>query len=259
MKNRVQLVIPAAGNGQRFKNAGFNTIKPLIPVFEIPMINWVIANFSSDLLSRIIIISKFEDELHELKNNWFKKNPIDIEFCLLPDQTQGPADTVSRVKDIIDLKAPMVVANSDQFVDSELTEFLNRTIQGPEDGMLLSMTAHSTKWSYIGRRRDGQINKVVEKMEISNEATVGIYGWKQAIHFFYSYEKMCNNNDRTNGEFYVAPTYNYLISEGFSVGSINIGRIEESVYGLGTPEDLKTFLENDEMARISKTIYRFTC
>ena len=258
MNEKIQLVIPAAGNGTRFKSAGYKTIKPLIPVFNVPMINWVIANFPINFLSKVIIISKYGDEIHELTKEWFKENKINLEFLTIPGETEGPADTVSRVRESIDLDAPMVVANSDQYVNADLLEFLQRVCSGGEKGTILSMSATSSKWSYIGRDNNGSINKVVEKVEISDEATVGIYGWSKAKFFFSSFEKMRLMNDRTNGEFYVAPTYNYLISEGLRVGALNIGNIESNVFGLGTPEDLNLFLRNKDMANKATSILKST-
>jgi len=111
----------------------------------------------------------------------------------------------------------------------------------------LTMTASSTKWSYVGRGQDGSVNLVIEKVEISNEATVGIYGWTSAQLFFSSLDNMVASNDRTNNEFYVAPSYNYLISNNTEVSTFHVGLVEESVHGLGTVEDLLEFLENPNL------------
>ena len=50
MKTPIQLVIPAAGAGSRFREVGIATPKPLIPISGIPMIIWVITNFKLCLL-----------------------------------------------------------------------------------------------------------------------------------------------------------------------------------------------------------------
>jgi hypothetical protein len=51
---------------------------------------------------------------------------------------------------------------------------------------------------------------------------------------------MVNKNLRINGEFYVCPVYNEAIKDGKKIKVFNI----EKMWGLGTPEDLKNFLEN---------------
>lgn len=258
MKSKIQLVIPAAGNGERFKTAGYTQIKPLIPVFNIPMINWVIANFDSTDISKIIVVSKFRDEIHLLTKNWFKQNRIEIIYHTIEDGTDGPADTVNRVESLIDSSEPMVVANSDQFVNADLNFFLERVTSGFEDGTILTMFASGSKWSYVKKNDSGQVIRVAEKEEISNEATVGIYGWNKAVNFFDSFREMAKNGDRTNGEFYVAPTYNYLISGNKKVGTVNLGKIDDRVFGLGTPIDLEKFICHHEMMDKAKEILNKT-
>ena len=46
-------------------------------------------------------------------------------------------------------------------------------------------------------------------------------------------------NDRTNNEFYLAPTYNYIEE------SVGIYRVDKMI-GMGTPEELKD-LKNSEL------------
>jgi NDP-sugar pyrophosphorylase family protein len=40
----INIVIPMAGEGSRFSQAGYDLPKPLIPVIGKPMIQWVIEN-----------------------------------------------------------------------------------------------------------------------------------------------------------------------------------------------------------------------
>jgi hypothetical protein len=116
------------------------------------------------------------------------------------------------------------------------------------------MEAAGSKWSYVGRNQSGKIVSVVEKKEISSEATVGIYGWSLKSLMTSSILNMMNNNDRTNGEFYVAPSYNYLIRDDVPVDGLLIGSQKESVFGLGTPEDLEYFLDCGAASKFVSTI-----
>jgi dTDP-glucose pyrophosphorylase len=106
------------------------------------------------------------------------------------------------------------------------------------------MRASSNKWSYISLNKNDQVSRVVEKQEISNEATVGIYSWRNVEKFISSFERMVAAKDRVNGEFYLAPTYNYMIEEGQKISYLNVGEINLDVHGLGTPEDFAKFESN---------------
>ena len=53
---------------------------------------------------------------------------------------------------------------------------------------------------------------------------------------------MIAQNMRVNNEFYVAPVYNFLISNGAKIIYYNIGKDRDGMYGLGIPDDLEYFL-----------------
>jgi dTDP-glucose pyrophosphorylase len=108
------------------------------------------------------------------------------------------------------------------------------------------MNASSNAWSYVGRDSSGNVSNIVEKVEISNEATVGVYGWNRAVDAKVSFLDTFHRDLRTNNEFYVAPTYNYLIENGFSVETMLIGDHGVAVHGLGTPKDLDDFLCHEQ-------------
>jgi uncharacterized protein with NRDE domain len=104
------------------------------------------------------------------------------------------------------------------------------------------MNASSNAWSYVGRDSDGRISEVIEKVEISNEATVGVYGWSKVSLAKKAFADTFARNIRTNNEFYVAPTYNFMINQGLNVETYLVGDHGEAVHGLGIPSDLASFL-----------------
>jgi hypothetical protein len=106
----------------------------------------------------------------------------------------------------------------------------------------MTMKADDPKWSFVGFDANGRVNRVVEKQVISDEATVGIYNFKRGHDFVAAAEAMIQANERVNGEFYVAPTYNIMIAAGKKLGVHNIGSVGHGMYGLGTPDDLNQFL-----------------
>jgi len=111
----------------------------------------------------------------------------------------------------------------------------------------LTMIASGAKWSYVERGNDGSIIRVVEKIEVSEEATVGIYGWSSGKLLLESIKDLIQSNTRVNNEFYIAPTYNYLLSSFLTVNTVSVGTHGESVHGLGTPEDLEHFLKQKSL------------
>jgi hypothetical protein len=132
----------------------------------------------------------------------------------------------------------MMIANSDQFVDTDINDYIPR--MGGNDGLIMTMPADHPKWSYIRFDDKGYVTEVREKEVISNEATVGIYNYKHGSDFVQYAHQMINKDIRVNNEFYVAPVYNEMVAAGKKIVFHNVG---EKMHGLGTPEDLNAFLE----------------
>jgi NDP-sugar pyrophosphorylase family protein len=244
--NRLNLVLPAAGLGSRFQQVGEVRPKPLIPVFGIPMIAWVLLNFPLENVDKIWIISQRKDAIPEALNDLTSKFPFEIGFLEIDGLTEGPASTVNLVLETLPDSDGVIVANTDQFVFSDLAPFVEIVRSGRSQGQIVTMRASSNAWSYVGRDSSGLINQVVEKIEISNEATVGIYGWSNARDAKNAFLNTFELDIRTNNEFYVAPTYNFMLEQQKIVETYLVGDHGTAVHGLGTPKDLIAFLDLPE-------------
>ncbi len=141
-----------------------------------------------------------------------------------------------------------MLANSDQWVDVDINNYLRAMQNRRDDGFIMTMWADDPKWSYVKLNEKNDVVEVVEKQVVSNEATVGIYNYAKGRHFVKAAETMIENDFRVNGEFYVAPVYNEMIKAGLKTGFYNVGKVYAGMYGLGTPADLTKF----ESLNISK-------
>lgn len=238
----LNIVIPMAGAGSRFAKAGYTDPKPLIMVHDTPMIKLVINNLRPSQPHRFIFIcQKSHVEKYGLRekfNEWAPGSAtVEIEGL-----TEGAACTVLAAKSLIDSDDPLMIANSDQYIDHDIDTYLAFMSERALDGLIMTMAADDPKWSFVGLDDDGIVTTVVEKQVISHEATVGIYNFAKGRDFVNAAEQMISNNERVNGEFYVAPTYNALISCGKKIMPYNIGSEADGMYGLGIPADLNLFL-----------------
>ncbi|MGE4800580.1 glycosyltransferase family 2 protein [Yersinia hibernica] len=239
----LNIVIPMAGAGSRFVDAGFENPKPLISVHNIPMVKVVINNLTPQCQHRFIfIVQKSHVQKYDVANKLMEwaENSVVIETDSL---TEGAACTVLLAKEYINSTDPLMIANSDQYIDCDINTYISAISDVNHQGGIMTMTANDPKWSFVGFDDSGRINRVIEKVVISSEATVGIYNFRHGADFVTSAEEMIEANDRVNGEFYVAPAYNYLIKKGASIGIYNIGSEANGMYGLGTPADLELFLK----------------
>jgi len=258
LRKPLQLLIPAAGHGSRFSEIGVTIPKPLIPILNYPMICHVIANFPLMEGDKVVIIGQKIHNLRNLLGQVKLRKDLNFQFIEIDSVTQGAASTCLLAETLLDPELPLVIANSDQWLVDNLIDFVESvTTEASDSGFVLTMFADDPKWSYAEIGEDNQIKKIVEKEVISSHATVGIYGWTKAKLFLNSAREMIKQEDRSRGEFYVAPSYNYLISNGYIVKGVNVGSVEDSMFGLGTPKDLELFLENANLILAANRVKEF--
>lgn len=242
MSKPLHVLIPAAGKGSRFADVGFNLPKPLIPVWDIPMLIWVITNFPLAAGDQIRVLCQVEHGIPSALKDYVCKLNNKVEFLEIDYWTEGPAHSLELLLDGVDESSPIICANSDQFIFAGLSEYVDAVRTGESQGQILTMKASSNAWSYIGRDSGGKVNRVVEKEEISSEATVGVYGWDSVSTLRAALEWQRKNGLTVHNEYYVAPSYQYLIENNLEISTHSVGLHGIGVHGLGIPSDLKHFL-----------------
>lgn len=243
----LNIVIPMAGRGSRFAEAGYTMPKPLIDVHGRYMIEYVIENLRPNREHRFIFICQEEHlQKYGLKEKLEELSP-DCEVISIDHITEGAACTVLLAEKCINNDDELMIANSDQYVDTDINSYLDA--MKSYDGLIMTMPADDPKWSFIKYDEEGFVTEVREKEVISNEATVGIYNYKRGKDFVSYAKQMIAKNARVNNEFYVAPAYNEMIADGLKIVYHNVG---EKMYGLGVPADLEAFLSSEVSRRVFK-------
>jgi len=236
--SKLNILIPMAGAGSRFEQAGYTFPKPLIEVHGKPMIQVVVENLNIEANYIYVVQSK-----HRKKYNLDTLLNLITPNCKIVEVdgiTEGAACTALLAKEYIDNQAPLFFANSDQFVEWDSNEFMYKMQETNCDGGIVTFEATHPKWSFAKVNELGVVTEVAEKNPISNMATVGYYWWKSGSDFVKYAEEMIEKNIRVNNEFYVCPVFNQAISDGKQIRTFNA----KNMWGLGTPEDLNYYLEN---------------
>lgn len=235
---KMNILIPMAGAGSRFQQAGYTFPKPLIDVHGKPMIQVVVENLAIEATYTYVV----RKEHYEKYNLKYMLNIItpNCNIVVVDSLTEGAACTTLLAKEFINNDEPLLIANSDQFIEWNTSEFMYAMNGGVCDGGILTFYNVSPKWSYVKLDEDKYVTELTEKKVISDKATVGIYYYAKGSDYVKYAEQMINKNIRVNGEFYVAPVYNEFIADGKKIKIFDI----EKMWGLGTPEDLNYFLQN---------------
>jgi len=234
----MNILIPLAGLGKRFSDEGFVDPKPLIKIENKEMILHAIDSLG--IKGRYLFVirkSNFSEDLKSLlaKHN---DNSVILEIDYL---TEGPASTALLMKKYINNNDPLIIANCDQIMWWD-SEFFIKSIQNNvHDGIIVTYYANTPKNSYARLDRYGRVVEVKEKEIISNISLNGIHYWKHGNDFVNSAEEMIKEKDKSiNGEYYIGPTYNYMIKHNKRVGIFHIPDIMHN--SVGTPDDLREYL-----------------
>lgn len=234
----LNVLIPMAGAGSRFEQAGYTFPKPLIDVKGRPMIQVVTDNLNIKA-NYIYVVQKEHREKYNLDTLLDLITP-GCKIVEVDGVTEGAACTALLAKKHIDNDNPLFFANSDQFVEWDSNEFMYKMNETEADGGIVTFKATHPKWSFAKIDEQGLVTEVAEKNPISDLATVGFYYWKNGSDFVKYAEEMIEKDIRVNNEFYVCPVFNQAIQDGKQIRTFDI----KGMWGLGTPEDLNNYLEN---------------
>lgn len=231
---RIEIVIPCAGEGKRFQEAGYSTSKPFIDVAGKPMIVRVIENLRpvSDCFTLICRSSQVE----KLEKITGALN-LEIRCIPVPGLTDGSTSTCLVARDKIAPEVPVIIANADQLIEYDAPAWWESVRAHRGHAIWLFGPANHSKWSYA-KVEGGEVTQVAEKRPISQLATCGVYFFRRWDAYVWAADSMIAKDIRVNGEFYNCPVYNELLERGDKVYPF----YPRKMYGLGTPEDLKDYL-----------------
>ena len=234
----LNIVIPMAGRGSRFKDAGYAFPKPLIDIQGKTMIEIVVNNLRPSIDHRFIfIVQKEHYETYDLYNILKNASHNKFEIVVINGITEGAACTVLTAIEYINTDDDLLIANSDQFITTSIDAFIESGQEPQKDGLIMTFSASHPKWSYALVDENDKVLEVAEKKVISDQATVGIYYFKKGKYIKKYFQEQMDKNINYGGELYVTLTYNLLIRDGLQIWAYPT----EHVMVFGTPEEVRTF------------------
>ena len=236
----MNILIPMAGLGSRFLTKGFKVPKPLIDVNGTFMIIKAIQSLGINNANYLFVISK--NEYSESVKTEIQKY-VKCEFIEIDYLTEGPACSALMFKEQINNDEELIIANCDQIMEWNTNNFLLNIRQ--YDGAVVTYHETTDKNSYARINEQGHVIEIQEKNVISNISLNGVHYWKQGQYFVSSAEEMIAEDVRApNGEFYVGPSYNYMIKNGLTVGIYHIPN--QMHHPVGVPDDLEKFIKYEK-------------
>lgn len=224
----LNVVIPAAGHGRRFKDAGYDVPKPFIDVVGRHMIDRVAENLglAGECLAIVPECGRFYN--------------TSLRHIYIDRFTNGTTETCLEVEDIINGDRPLLIANSDQIIEWDHLAFHYFCQHTYLDAVVTTFDCpeKSPKWSYVELSPDGLVARIAEKDPISTTACCGVWFFKHGSEFVKYAKRLIAKNVRVNGEYYLSLVVGLMIADGKKVGTFKVNKF----HSLGTPEDLQAYL-----------------
>jgi dTDP-glucose pyrophosphorylase len=235
-----------AGEGQRFKDEGYTTPKPLIDVNGLPMV--VRAAKALPKADKYIFVCRKEHLQQMPLESVLQKHFKNTVIVPVDKLTEGQAITCMLAKDHIPADAALTIGAS----DNDMTYSSDRIEQlfndAGVDGWIWTFRNNKAvlqdpqMYGWVRTKEHDVATGVSCKVPISNNpvkdhAVIGTFTFKQAGIFFDAVEAMVKANERINNEFYVDVAVNYAIQAGYNILAAEV----EQYVCWGTPKDYEEY------------------
>lgn len=230
------------GKSSRFFKEGYSEPKYKLLVNGTSVFEHSVRSFERYFLTdKFLFLVRSDFNAAEfVKYSAKKMGILDFSIIVFSEETLGQADTVyqglAQAKSFFPIDEPIYVFNIDTFRPD-----FEKSSKSIDHGYLEVFKGEGTHWSFALPGDDGKILKTTEKDRISDLCSNGLYYFKTSTIFNDAFEHSVREDLKAKGEFYIAPLYNFLIENGFTVSYELIP--SSKIIFCGTPEEYRSILK----------------
>lgn len=249
----MQIIIPLAGKSPFFPPDHYFFPKCLVEIRGRPMVEWVVENLKNlELDARFLfVIHQEEAARFSLDRTLRLLTDGRCEIVSLRRPTQGALCSALLAIDHLDLDKPVVVANGDQIIDTDLPAVLTSFRNVEAQAGVITFDSVHPRWSYVAIDGSGSVVQAAEKSVISRNAIAGLYYFETARIFIEAAMRSIENKAQVGGQYYIAPCLNEIILNGGKVAHFPI--LDRQYYSFYSPDRISHFEKSaptrDHLAR----------
>lgn len=230
---KYNILVPLAGKGQRMIDGGYYFPKPMIMAGDRHIIDYSLGSIDTSESNLIFVVRRDHVCNYAIDKSLKNKFGDDIKLVIAEDDTQGSVSSCYLAKPLIDNDVPLIVFCPDIYFEPK---FVPTDELFEDDGFILTFKANSANYSYV-QQEGGYATRTAEKIVISDDASVGVYCFRDGKTFLRLAELAVQSGKKSNNEYYICPLYNILIANG---GKVRTGQVP-IMYVMGTPHEMKFF------------------
>ena len=241
-EKNINIIIPLGGKGERFIKNGYTNPKPLIPIFEKCMIEYVLDNLNIGDDDKIFIIYNSNLDTFKFSEYINTKYP-NIKLIKIND-TKGAVETlylgIDNILNNYTYHNKSLILDCDTFYTQDIVHIFKNSF----DNMVFYTKNYDINaiYSYIKLNDNSIIENIKEKNKISDNANTGAYAFTN-IKILYDYCKyILDNNITFNNEPYTSCVISEMIKSKIIFTGYELN--DKYVFSLGTPDAVKKYIDN---------------
>lgn len=232
---KINLIMPMAGGGTRFKKEGIEVPKPLIDLKEKPFFYWATQSITKfiELESIVFIVLKEHIEKYKIDEEIYKYYPK-AKLQVIDKVLNGAVLTCLEGIKLIDNDNPILLNDCDHaFLCEDFYKFCRKNDFNEIDGALLTFTSNNPRFSFVELDEKNNVIKTIEKVAISDKAICGAYYFKNKNIFKEAVDEYLESCDYE--EFFVSGVYNVMAEKNLLIKYF----LTDEHISFGTPEEYK--------------------
>lgn len=235
------ILVPLCGKSSFFDTAEYPFPKPLVEINGQPMIQWVVDNLNTVRNGKkfIFIIKTIENEQFYIENTLKLLTNQGCDIIKISHDTLGAPCTCLMAIDQINNDIPLVISNSDQIIDADLSKIVDHFLDRDVDAGVVCFNSVHPKWSYVRLDEQENIIETAEKRPLSRFAIAGFYFFKHGKDFVRAAFRSIKKGTQINGVYYIAPALNELILENKRLGVFKIA--SSQYHSFYSPQKIEEF------------------
>lgn len=241
----MKIIIPMAGHSRRFKDTGYDILKPFINIDGKPMIERVCRMFSPN--DEFVFVCNKDHLLNDDYRKTLENVTPIYHIVEIPPHEYGPVySSLQAASHITDENEPIIISYCDFTMQWDYRQFLLKAAQY-EGAIPVFKGFHpaslgDTYYAYVKTNKDLEMVELREKQSFtdnrSNEfASTGVYyieDWKTFSHYA---RELLKKQETVASEFYASLIFNPMVQDGKSVCVFEVDKF----ICWGTPEDLEEY------------------
>ena len=241
----LQIVVPAAGEGRRFAEAGYEVPKPLVPAAGAPMVVRAVRDLPA--ADRVVFVVRAEHVRDYRIDEQLRRHFPGCRVVTVEGVTEGQACTVRLAADALEPDWPVIVAACDnthvydraklaRLMADPAVECLIWTYRG-DTRVLAAPEQHG--WVRVDGDRVVEVSckRPISDAPLEDHVVSGFFSFRTARGMIEAIDRMVEADVRVGGEFYLDTVPNLLVADGRDVRVFEV----EKYIGWGTPRDLDDF------------------